>query len=407
MKLLYIVDEYPYAVGEHFPDLECRYLAKIFSEVLLVPMRSPEKWTKPLYELPPNVSPRTDVARWMHQSLKTPGQVRKLLTPSSGLELLTETVRMGGKGRSRIVDFFSEALLFFKALKNFVPLDHYDVFYTFWLGPPSYALGKIKKTLPDRLFVSRAHGYDLYADRSDHGDLPFQKKVIRSLDRVFPCSEHGSSYLRERFPSLSDRIAPSHLGIELHSQTSRPSTDGVLRIVSCSNLIPLKRVDLIVEILRRVERRVSWIHFGDGPERSTIEKKLRSLPSRVRAELRGFVSNPSLLSHYAKEPVDLFLHVSAREGIPVSLMEAMSFGIPCCATNAGGTAELVHSSNGYLLDLHPPPEMIAQIVDRHPIESHELRLQAQRTIKENFSAERNFTRFAENLVLLAKQKRGA
>ena len=51
-------------------------------------------------------------------------------------------------------------------------------------------------------------------------------------------------------------------------------------------------------------------------------------------------------------PVDLFLTVSANEGIPVSIMEAQSFGIPVIATDVGGISEIVNNVNGsYFLQI--------------------------------------------------------
>lgn len=43
--------------------------------------------------------------------------------------------------------------------------------------------------------------------------------------------------------------------------------------------------------------------------------------------------------------------MSDSEGIPVSIMEAMSFGIPVIARNVGGMSEIVNEENGLLLEM--------------------------------------------------------
>ena len=48
--------------------------------------------------------------------------------------------------------------------------------------------------------------------------------------------------------------------------------------------------------------------------------------------------------------VFFFVNVSESEGIPVSIMEAASFGIPIIATDVGGTSEIVDNSNGFLIE---------------------------------------------------------
>ena len=59
------------------------------------------------------------------------------------------------------------------------------------------------------------------------------------------------------------------------------------------------------------------------------------------------------MDYYSKNDIFCFFNCSFSEGLPVSIMEAMSFGIPCVATNVGGVSELVDDSNGKLL--HPNP----------------------------------------------------
>ena len=46
----------------------------------------------------------------------------------------------------------------------------------------------------------------------------------------------------------------------------------------------------------------------------------------------------------------MFINLSSSEGIPVSIMEAQSFGIPVIATNVGGSGEIVVSETGVLVD---------------------------------------------------------
>lgn len=54
---------------------------------------------------------------------------------------------------------------------------------------------------------------------------------------------------------------------------------------------------------------------------------------------------------YAKQPFHVFVNVSETDGVPVSIMEAMSFDILVIATAVGGTPKLIEEGkNGYLLD---------------------------------------------------------
>jgi len=44
------------------------------------------------------------------------------------------------------------------------------------------------------------------------------------------------------------------------------------------------------------------------------------------------------------------MNLSETEGIPVSIMEAQSAGVPILATNLGGTSEIVNNENGFLVE---------------------------------------------------------
>ena len=58
--------------------------------------------------------------------------------------------------------------------------------------------------------------------------------------------------------------------------------EAIYRIVSCSNIIPLKRVNLIVGALGKLNKKrpdldIEWIHFGDGEEKDVIEKMAKTV----------------------------------------------------------------------------------------------------------------------------------
>ena len=63
----------------------------------------------------------------------------------------------------------------------------------------------------------------------------------------------------------------------------------------------------------------------------------------------GHYPNEELLRYYGSNHVDLFINTSSTEGVPVSIMEAQSFGIPVIATDTGGVKEVVTEGTGSLL----------------------------------------------------------
>ena len=97
---------------------------------------------------------------------------------------------------------------------------------------------------------------------------------------------------------------------------------------------------------------ISWKHIGYGMLFDEIKKYAEEKlgpKSNIDFKFLGGMSNQDVYGFYNGECVDLFINVSRSEGLPVSIMEACSFGIPIIATNVGGSSELVSSVNGVLL----------------------------------------------------------
>ena len=73
-----------------------------------------------------------------------------------------------------------------------------------------------------------------------------------------------------------------------------------------------------------------------------LEKKALKENNQITITFKGPTGNPEILSYYASNPVSLFLSVSSSEGLPFSMMEASSYGIPIVCTDVGGCKEITN-----------------------------------------------------------------
>jgi glycosyltransferase involved in cell wall biosynthesis len=176
------------------------------------------------------------------------------------------------------------------------------------------------------------------------------------------------------------------------------------QIVSCSSVISLKRVHIIAEALSLIsDLSISWKHFGGGELLQQVAQNTRKLleNSSVKFEFAGEISNEELHRFYASHQVDLFINVSETEGIPVSIMEALSYSIPIIAPNVGGIKEIVNEQNGRLLSSSASPREVADAIlyfmNLPPQRMKEYRDNAFRFWSENFNAENNFSAFVNIL----------
>jgi glycosyltransferase involved in cell wall biosynthesis len=282
------------------------------------------------------------------------------------------------------------------------------LYYTYWRGGATMACARLAKAALGRSAVTRVHGYDLYEDRFDP---PFQPwtSVYHELSLVVTISAHGRDYLATRgVPATSLHLA--RLGTEKAPGRSPASTDGAVRLASCSFLVSLKRVPRLAEAVcefagRHADRQVHWTHFGEGPDRESVRAVLQRKPMNLTVDMPGHLDNGKVLAHYAEQPVDAFLLLSESEGLPVSIQEAVSAGIPVIATDVGGVSEIVGSDNGLLI---PPSADVNDVADALDIvigptgspARKDLRDASLRRWADGFDAEANHSEFARLLKRL-------
>ena len=219
-------------------------------------------------------------------------------------------------------------------------------------------------------------------------------------------------YFHRKYPEYQNRYAVSLLGVPDPGAVSRPSSDGVLRIASCSTTAPLKRLNLIMDGIadaakRRPRQKIEWKHFGDGPDREVyIQRANAILPANAEAFFPGYSSKEELLQNYLNYPVDVFINASVTEGTSVAMMEAVSCGIPIIATEVGGNVEVVSERNGFLLSANPSPEEIAnmlfKVCDQHE-EMLKKRQGSREVWQERYNEMTNFEAFAQKLVEIRKR----
>lgn len=402
-QLLFVTYEFPYGNSETFIEAEIAYLAERFSIVWVFPSRA--VWSKRWLSTAKNsarVLPagcKLVAAETIKPSYFDIGWFVFVLLLRLDFYSLFRFPRVGFY-KSVWRDVFKAALLG-GALKGFLNKSSWSMLsYSYWKSPAATVLALFRemKVLP--LAVTRCHGGDLYNDRLTYPCRPHDKYISRHIDYLFPVSDHGANYLAGNGFS-AEKIFTSRLGVGSVSNPAMASQDGVLRIVSCSNLIPLKRVSMIADALERLDFPFHWVHFGDGVERESIEKITARFHSTGNAVFYGRVPNADVLRYYRENPVDVFINVSESEGVPVSIMEALSAGIPCVATNVGGVSEILDCSCGILLGPGIDSVQLGKVISTIQIERDEWarkRIGAFARGKERCDARANYQQFSRLLT---------
>ena len=347
-KLVIFTESFPYGTGETFLKNEILIISKFYSTIIIVPFKISSKKT----QLPNNVIIDNSFAKKFSQN-KFLRIIKGTLISLFSIDFYKEVLQL--KNLSNIQNLFrfiSKMKICYWWIKKTQYQKHSTLFYTYWLYDQTAALAKIKQKNPSTKFISRAHGFDLYDD-SNH--IPMRAQTLKYVSKVFTISNNGKTYLQNKYPDFKSKITSSYLGIKPQKIHLFKEPSCELKIVSCASIIPLKRINLIVKLLIELSNKnphtsFIWNHFGNGYLKEEItEQLIDKAPKNLKWKIKGYFQNKELLDHYKSHYYDLFISMSSSEGIPVSMMEAMSFGIPVLTTNVGGVKELVNNENGYLL----------------------------------------------------------
>lgn len=284
--------------------------------------------------------------------------------------------------------------------------------YAFWMTRPSYIAALFKWTYKEKItkIVARAHGYDLYEERNAVEYLPFRQFISANMDEIHFISNDGRAYYNNEtcikyHISKTPKLFLNYLGTYNEQGIKKIVRDKKdIIIASCAFVSPVKRLDLIIDFLSVIEGiSVRWIHIGAGKLLDDIKTLTKERIPNIDVHFYGNVENEMVLSVYEKEDVDFFVNMSDSEGLPVSIMEAMSMGIPVIARNVGGNSEIVNSKNGCLIDGVDvgEKELFRQFVmlrveriDQYQILSEN----AFKTWQDKYNADINYRKFCEEVV---------
>ena len=279
-------------------------------------------------------------------------------------------------------------------------------------GPNGVIGAYLKKMkLCDRLVVT-FHGYDvsrvLRRSRRKHR----YDEIFKHADLILPVSNHWREELI-KLGAPDDRIQVHRMGIntEYFTFRQRSTHNGPIRIATTARFTEKKGLDYAVKAIARVaekypDTRLHYDMIGDGPTRPKIEALIAEHGLGDRITLHGAIRLEEVRVLLEKADVFMLPSVTAsdgdKEGVPVSLMEAMAIGMPVLSTWHSGIPELVEDGlSGYLV----PERDIDTLAERinHLSENRDLWTEMGRAGREKVEREYNLDRQHDRLVELYRQ----
>lgn len=405
--LVLLTNYFPFYKGEEYLENELPIISREFKKVVIISCMIDDTY-KQTRRVPDNVEiirggvshSKIGRANMIIKSLgNKPKEIRKL---------------------SYVQKFYSKyfeqrSMMIYENVKKDLILREIDSYrqitiYSYWTYITARIGIEINRELLNKSakIISRAHGYDLYETVSKLNFLPEREYIFENIENIFPVSDNGTNMLKKKFPRYSSKFETRRLGtFDPKFSIVSKEFNKHLVIVSCSTVRNLKRINYIIdalEILQKRKIRVKWTHIGSGPVFSDIQKYAESklLPNTFK--FTGEIPNSKVIDVYESLEPDLFLNVSESEGVPVSIMEALSVGIPVLATNVGGTNEIVKNDyNGFLLNKETNGSDIASNIELflnlNRYEKKKLSENARKFWGETYDAEKNYNDFLNDILI--------
>lgn len=371
-----------------------------------------------------NISFPVNVSIRSIHAFNTPTKLDHIKAGLSNFWLILNTIKAeytseysNREHKSRITQilksFIKSCITADKIDKDILKLKKLDnsVFISFWFNEWATILGILKHKNKIRSFYSRAHGRDLFEYRE-----PITKKLalrefqIKQVKEVYSVSKAGQYYLQDRYPTFESKFKNAYLGSYDHGKASLDN-EAPFTIVSCANIRNIKRIHVLMEVLMHIPFNFKWVHFGKEPSSTSTEpadilyfKQKEKILNHKNSDvhIKGSCLNSDILNFYKSNSINLFISLSETEGVPVSMMEAASFGIPILSTDVGGCSEIILDKvTGILISKDFNVEEVADLIvqfSTSTMNTNSFHKQVRENWESNFSITKNYKSFLKAII---------
>ena len=245
------------------------------------------------------------------------------------------------------------------SLHRFVHTEGYEFIHAHGMAT-SALLADAARDVP---FSASAWGSDIYIMPEKYSYIrPLMAGAIRHAAFIQAESHISARRLEEIEASSSEKLFVSTWGVDTNSFKPGQRTDTVNRILGCSEceyilsfraLEPLYRIDAIIRAFVAAQGKLpddlKLVIGSDGSEKPQLQQLIHELHQDEKVVLTGYVDSETKRSLLAS--ASLYVQYPTSDGVSISMLEAMSSGLPLVASDVGETRVLLTDRvNGILVN---------------------------------------------------------
>ena len=198
-----------------------------------------------------------------------------------------------------------------------------------------------------------SESFDEFQVKNYGFSISLQKKVrsfsIKKSDIVITPSQHLKNFILNL--GFKNKIEIINNGVFIPKENTNIFTNDQINITIVSRLVSHKNIEKIIKAISDLNSPLINLNIiGDGPELNQLQKI--SLESNIKDNIifHGKLNRDEINHIFLNS--DIYIQASNYEGLPHSLLEAMSYGIPVLCTPVGECKEILgNEDRGYILDL--------------------------------------------------------
>ena len=198
-----------------------------------------------------------------------------------------------------------------------------------------------------------ANNFDDFQEKNYGITISLQKKVrdfsIKKTHIVITPSQHLKNFIINL--GYKNKIETINNGVKIPKESTKIFKHDQLNITILSRLVAHKNIEKVIKAISDLNNPLIKLNIvGEGPEMEQL--KSISLKSKKIDDIifHGKLKRDNIYDILLHS--DLYIQASNYEGLPHSLLEAMSFGIPVLCTSVGECKEILGDEDrGYILDL--------------------------------------------------------
>lgn len=211
----------------------------------------------------------------------------------------------------------------------------------------------IGKYLFGKKIIYHVHGggFELFYTNSNHVTKKLIRLFINNCNCVICLSDKWEAFFQNNFKQSNVVIIPNAIDYPVKSICEKTESD-ILTLLFLGLVTNNKGIFDLLEVIKKNKKKykakIRLIIGGNGETERLIriinEEKLADI-----VEFVGWLENTK--KSYWLQNADIYILPSYIEGLPISILEAMSYGKPIISTNVGGIPEIViPNRNGFLLE---------------------------------------------------------